>query len=42
MNFRTRALATLLFATVLPYAASQTVAPTLAASALNAVPPLVQ
>ncbi len=41
MNFRTLALATLLSATVLPYAASQTAAPTLAASALTAVPPLI-
>jgi hypothetical protein len=41
MNFRSLALSTLLSALVLPYAASQTAAPSLAASALTAVPPLV-
>jgi hypothetical protein len=41
MNFRMLTLATALSSLVLPYAASQTVAPALAASALTAVPPLV-
>jgi hypothetical protein len=41
MNFRTLALLTLVSSIVLPYAASQTAAPTLAASALTAVPPLI-
>jgi len=41
MNFRALALLTLLSPIVLPYAASQTTAQTLAASALTAVPPLV-
>ena len=41
MNFSTIALLTILPSIVLPYAASQTAAPTLAASALTAVPPLV-
>jgi hypothetical protein len=41
MNFRTLALSILLPALVLPYTASQTAAPTPAASALAAVPPLV-
>ena len=41
MNVLRLALATALSSIVLPYAASQTAAPTLAASALTAVPPLV-
>ncbi len=41
MNFRRLALATVLSSIVLPYAASQTAVPNLAASALTAVPPLV-
>ncbi len=41
MNFRALSLSILLSSIVLPYAASQTAAPTLAASALTAVPPLV-
>jgi hypothetical protein len=41
MHFRSLALLTFLSPIVLPYAASQTAAPTLAASALTAVPPLV-
>jgi hypothetical protein len=41
MNFRALALSILLSALMLPYAASQTAAPTLAASALTAVPPLI-
>jgi hypothetical protein len=41
MNFRSLSIATLLSLIVLPYVAAQTAAPTLAASALTAVPPLV-
>jgi hypothetical protein len=41
MNFRSLSLATLLSLIVLPYVAAQTFPPTLAASALTAVPPLV-
>ena len=41
MNSRTLALLAILPSIALPYAASQTEAPTLAASALTAVPPLV-
>ena len=41
MNLRKLALSILLLSIVLPYARSQTAAPTLAASALTAVPPLV-
>jgi hypothetical protein len=41
MSTRWFALLTLLSSVVLPYASSQTAAPTLAASALTAVPPLI-
>ena len=41
MNFRKLALLTILSSIALPYAWSQAAAPTLAASALTAVPPLV-
>lgn len=41
MNLRILALSTLLSSIVLPYAASQTATPNVAASALTAVPPLV-